>query len=57
MMDVDSGIGVDPITFAKHAGKVTIVDLVETNLKVFERLRKIMGVNGVQFVLFDEAAG
>jgi SAM-dependent methyltransferase len=54
IMDVGSGFGVDPITFAQHGAKVTFVDLVEANLKVLERLCKIMGLNEVRFVLFED---
>src|SRR6266849_1730451 len=54
VMDVGSGFGVDPITFAQHGAKVTFVDLVETNLKVLERLCKIMGLRDVRFVHFQD---
>jgi protein-L-isoaspartate O-methyltransferase len=54
VMDVGSGLGVDPITFAQHGAKVTFVDLVETNLKVLERLCRIMGLKDVQFVLLND---
>jgi len=54
VMDVGSGFGVDPITFAQHGARVTFVDLVETNLKVLERLCKIMGLREVQFVHLKE---
>jgi len=50
VMDVGSGFGVDSITFAQHGARLTFVDLVETNLKVLERLCKIMGLKEVQFV-------
>ena len=54
VMDVGSGFGVDPITFAQHGAKVTFVDLVETNLNVLERLCKIMGLVDVQFQFFED---
>ncbi|HEV1995532.1 MAG TPA: class I SAM-dependent methyltransferase [Candidatus Acidoferrum sp.] len=54
VMDVGSGFGVDPITFAQHGAKLTFVDLVETNLKVLERLCKIMGLKDVRFVLLED---
>jgi 2-polyprenyl-3-methyl-5-hydroxy-6-metoxy-1,4-benzoquinol methylase len=54
VMDVGSGFGVDSITFAQKGAKVTFVDLVETNLKVLERLCKIMGIQDVQFVLLKD---
>jgi len=54
VMDVGSGFGVDPITFAQHGARVTFVDLVETNLKVLERLCRIMGLKDARFVLLNE---
>jgi len=54
ILDVGSGFGVDPITYAQHGARVTFVDLVETNLKVLGRLCKIMGINDVRFVLFKD---
>lgn len=54
VMDVGSGFGVDSITFAQHGARLTFVDLVETNLKVLERLCKIMGLRDVQFVPFHD---
>ena len=54
VMDIGSGFGVDSITFARHGAKLTFVDLVETNLKVLERLCKIMGLKDVRFVLLED---
>jgi 2-polyprenyl-3-methyl-5-hydroxy-6-metoxy-1,4-benzoquinol methylase len=54
VMDVGSGFGVDSITFAQHGAKLTFVDLVETNLKVLERLCKIMGLKEVQLVHMND---
>jgi 2-polyprenyl-3-methyl-5-hydroxy-6-metoxy-1,4-benzoquinol methylase len=54
VLDVGSGFGVDPITFAQHGATVTFVDLVESNLKVLERLSKIMGLPNVRFVLLED---
>ncbi len=54
VMDVGSGFGVDSITFAQHGAKVTFVDLVETNLKVLERLCGIIGLKDVGFILFED---
>src|SRR5260370_25302135 len=53
-MDIGSGFGVDSITFAQHGARLTFVDLVETNLKVLERLCKIMALKDVRFVLLDD---
>jgi FkbM family methyltransferase len=54
VMDIGSGFGVDSITFAQHGAKLTFVDLVESNLRVLERLCKIMGLKDVQFVPFKD---
>jgi FkbM family methyltransferase len=53
VMDVGSGFGVDSITFAQHGAKLTFVDLVESNLRVLERLCNIMGLKDVRFVLLE----
>jgi len=50
VMDVGSGFGVDPVTFAQFGARMTFVDLVESNLQVLERLCKLMGLKDVQFV-------
>lgn len=54
VMDVGSGFGVDSITFAQHGAKLTFVDLVETNLKVLERLCGILGVREARFALLED---
>ncbi len=54
VMDIGSGFGVDSITFAQHGARLTFVDLVETNLKVLERLCKAMGLKDVRFVLLED---
>jgi 2-polyprenyl-3-methyl-5-hydroxy-6-metoxy-1,4-benzoquinol methylase len=54
VMDVGSGFGVDSITFAQHGARLTFVDLVESNLKVLERLCKMMGLVDVRFVLLED---
>lgn len=54
VMDVGSGFGVDSITFAQHGAKLTFVDLVETNLKVLERLCGTMGLREVQFHILKD---
>src|SRR5882724_4145316 len=54
VMDIGSGFGVDSITFAQHGARLTFVDLVETNLKVLERLCGILGLKDVRFVLLED---
>ncbi len=54
VMDIGSGFGVDSITFAQRGARLTFVDLVESNLKVLERLCKIIGLNEVGFVFLED---
>ena len=54
VMDIGSGFGVDSITFAQHGARMTFVDLVETNLKVLERVCKILGLKDVRFHHFQD---
>jgi len=54
ILDVGSGFAVDSITFAQHGAKLTFVDLVESNLRVVERLCKIMGLRDAQFHLLKD---
>jgi len=54
VMDIGSGFGVDSITFAQHGARLTFVDLVESNLKVLARLCRILGLQDVRFVHFQD---
>jgi 2-polyprenyl-3-methyl-5-hydroxy-6-metoxy-1,4-benzoquinol methylase len=54
VMDIGSGFGVDSITFAQHGARMTFVDLVETNLKVLQRICKILELKDVQFHHFQD---
>jgi cyclopropane fatty-acyl-phospholipid synthase-like methyltransferase len=54
VMDVGSGFGVDSITFAQHGAMLTFVDLVESNLKVLQRLCGILGLRDARFVHFRD---
>lgn len=56
VMDVGSGFGVDSITFAQHGAQMTFVDLVESNLRVLERLCRIMGLTGMRFHVLEDVA-
>lgn len=49
VMDVGSGMGMDGITFAQHGAQMTFVDIVESNLKLLERLCKLKGVTNARF--------
>lgn len=53
VMDIGSGFGMDSITFAQHGARLTFVDLVQTNLKVLERLCKLLGLKDVEFHWFE----
>jgi 2-polyprenyl-3-methyl-5-hydroxy-6-metoxy-1,4-benzoquinol methylase len=54
VMDIGSGFGVDSITFAQHGARLTFVDLVESNLKVLQRLCGILGLRDARFVHFHD---
>lgn len=54
VMDVGSGFGIDSITFAQRGAQLTFVDLVETNLRVLERLCGIMSIRDARFVLLED---
>jgi len=54
VLDVGCGFAVDSITFAQHGAKLTFVDLVESNLKVVERLCKIMNLPDARFLLLKD---
>ena len=49
VMDVGSGFAIDSITFGQNGSQVTFVDIVETNLKVAQRLCKIFKIENAQF--------
>src|SRR5216684_7515883 len=54
VMDIGSGFGVDSITFAQHGARLTFVDLVETNLKLLQRLCGILELRDTRFVFFQD---
>jgi 2-polyprenyl-3-methyl-5-hydroxy-6-metoxy-1,4-benzoquinol methylase len=54
VLDVGSGFAIDSITFAQHGAEVTFVDLVDSNLRVVQRLCKILGLERVSFVLLED---
>ena len=54
VMDFGSGLGIDGITFAQHGAHVTFVDIVENNLKVLQRLCKILNVTNVEFCYLED---
>src|SRR5437773_11952693 len=54
VVDIGSGFGVDSITFAQHGARMTFVDLVESNLKVLQRLCKILRQKDVQVHHFQD---
>ncbi len=53
-LDVGCGLGFDGIFFAENGARVTFLDIVETNLKVVERVCSLKGVKNVEFKLFDD---
>jgi SAM-dependent methyltransferase len=54
VMDIGSGFGVDSITFVQHGADVTFVDLAEINLKVLERICRILDLPNVRFHLLED---
>ncbi len=49
VLDVGSGLGIDGLTFARNGAAVTFVDIVESNLRVIQRLCGIWGLKNAQF--------
>lgn len=50
VLDVGCGLGIDGVTFAQHDAQITFVDIVESNLRVVERLCKLLGLKNVDFL-------
>lgn len=49
VLDVGCGLGIDGITFAQSGAKVTFLDIIESNVRLVERLCKLLNVTGVDF--------
>lgn len=54
VMDVGSGLGIDGLTFAEHGALITFVDILEPNLKLLERICKLLGISGVSFCYLED---
>ncbi len=50
VLDVGSGFGLSTIHFARLGARVTFVDIVETNLRVLERVCRALGVRNAEFI-------
>jgi protein-L-isoaspartate O-methyltransferase len=53
-MEIGSGLGYDGIYFASAGAHVTFVDIVESNLRIIERICHARRINNVEFVLMRE---
>jgi len=53
-LEVGSGMGYDGIYFARCGAKVTFLDIVPDNLKVIERVCRMVNVTNVDFVHLDK---
>jgi len=51
ILDVGSGLGVSPITFAQNGAEVTCLDLAESNLNLLKRICRILDLSHVRFHL------
>jgi SAM-dependent methyltransferase len=54
VMDVGCGLGIDGVTFAERGGRMTFVDIVQSNLAVVERVCKLLGLDGVAFRYMED---
>ena len=54
VMDIGCGLGIDGITFAQHGARMTLVDIVESNLSVVQRICKLLGLNNVDFIYMQD---
>lgn len=53
-LEVGSGLGYDGIFFAQMGAHVTFFDIVESNLRLIERLCRIKGVTNVSFAVLHD---
>ncbi len=53
VIEIGTGFGIDGLTFAKSANHYTFVDIVQENLKILERLARLMNINGATFVWLE----
>ena len=56
VLDVGSGFGPSSLHFARLGAKVTFLDIVETNLKVLQRLCGLFGVKNAEFIHLRDLA-
>jgi len=54
VLAIGTGIGHDEIPFMKAGAKVTCTDIVESNLKVIERIAKLEGVTNLSTILIND---
>lgn len=49
VLDVGCGLGIDGITFAQNGTKVTFLDIIESNVRLVERLCRLLNITDVDF--------
>lgn len=54
--DVGSGMGFDAITFAEAGARVVCADIVESNLRLIERVARLKGIASMDFVFLESFA-
>jgi hypothetical protein len=53
VIEIGTGFGIDGLTFAQVAGHYTFVDIVQENLKLLERLARIMKIKNAAFLWLE----
>lgn len=53
VLDVGSGLAIDPITFAQNGASLTFLDLAPTNLEVVKRMCGLFNLENVSFVWLE----
>lgn len=51
--DVGSGLGMDAITFAEAGARIICADIVESNLRLIERIAKLKGIGSMEFLYLE----
>ncbi len=54
VLDVGAGMGIDGLTFAQHGAKMTLLDIVPSNVANTARLARLLGLSNVQPFLMED---
>jgi SAM-dependent methyltransferase len=54
VVDLGSGLGMDGLTFASYAARVTFVDLAQQNLALLNRIADLKGLKNVSFLYLED---